>query len=156
MTNSPLFPILLFIVIFPLLWISVIRFAAFLGGWRTLANSYQVEARMTDGVLKGKSGYMRFFTRYNYVLHIKGTDEGLYLATALFFRPGHPPLLIPWDRFANAEVSKLLFTFIKLDIATSQYSDEDVIKVSFYGRGIGDTLVPFLEKHGLISAENTP
>ena len=144
----------IFCIVFPLFWFSIILLNSYVSGWRTLAESYAALNRLSEGVLTWKSGFFRSFARYNSTLHIKATESGLYLATGRFFRLGHSPLLIPWDRVLQANRRKVVGTFIELNIATSQYSDTDTIKLSLFGRGVADHLMPSLEKHGLISAES--
>jgi len=39
---------------------------------------------------------MRYWMGYNNCITVGAHHEGLYLAVLFLFRPGHPPLFIPW------------------------------------------------------------
>lgn len=68
------------------------------GGWARQVEKHRATTWPKDGVLKwqfirvGRCSYPRS-------TYIAARPEGLYLAVSLFFRPQHPPLLIPWSEF---------------------------------------------------------
>ena len=47
--------------------------------------------------------------RYNGALTVGSGSEGLYLAVFFFFRPFHPPLLIPWPEVSLGRRKPTLF-----------------------------------------------
>lgn len=92
---SPIIPIVLFIVIFPLFWCGVVYLIANVGGWSQLAKHYRY-----DGTFQGQQWSLqsaRFgLSSYSGVLTVGANWEGLYLRTMFLFRCGHPPLFVPW------------------------------------------------------------
>lgn len=88
------------LVAFPIgfgaIWSAVCFLLGTVGGWRALGRSYRV-AEEPPGA-EGTSGRMRGVVGYNYVMHVGGTPEGLYLGVNVLFRPGHPHVVVPWDR----------------------------------------------------------
>ena len=92
---SAIFPVLLFLVIFPLFWCGVIFLVAYLSGWATLARVYRF-----DGYFQGRQWSFQSaqigWGNYNGVLTVGANWEGLYLKPFFLFRFGHPPLFIPW------------------------------------------------------------
>ncbi len=47
---------------------------------------------------------------YSGCLTIHSSAEELHLSVLLPFRPGHPPVFIPWDAVYNATVKKVLWS----------------------------------------------
>jgi hypothetical protein len=86
----------LFIPVFLAIWCGVVFLVATVGGWRQLAKVYATSG-YTGQPWEWQSGRFRFGARYNAVLTVGADPRGLYLATNALFRPGHPPLLIPWE-----------------------------------------------------------
>jgi len=91
----PILPIVLFVVIFPLFWISIIFLIAYISGWMRLAKVYRF-----DGNFQGQQWAMQSarigWGNYNGVLTVGSNWEGLYLKPFFLFQFGHPPLFIPW------------------------------------------------------------
>ncbi|MCE9561026.1 MAG: hypothetical protein K8U57_03120 [Planctomycetes bacterium] len=75
-------------------WIFVCNLIGYGSGWWTLCKSYQL-----TGDFRGKRRrcHNLRMNQGNYGTMTVGTDaNGLYLAAFFLFRPGHPPLYIPW------------------------------------------------------------
>jgi len=90
-----------FAVIFPIyflsLWLLVGAAISSVGGWFSLARVYRAQAAFTGAKWSMQSAQMRWLARYNHVLTIGASPQGLYLASMFLFRFMHPPLLIPWS-----------------------------------------------------------
>ena len=77
------------------------------GGWARLAARLAAKTRGKEGLIKwqslrvGKCSYRRSVS-------LASTPEGLYMRAALFFRPAHQPLFIPWDAVTSCRTSDLL------------------------------------------------
>ena len=77
------------------LWNGLCVLLSFISGWGLLARKYR---------LRGHFDGKRWEVQYGRVgpISIRGglilgaNSEGLYLGMIPLFRPGHPPLLIPW------------------------------------------------------------
>jgi len=86
-----LIPILILCV-----WVLVLLGISSLSGWARLASVYRRTEPFTGNLWKYQSARMRGFMRYNNCLTVGANSGGLYLSTFFLFRPGHPPLFIPW------------------------------------------------------------
>jgi len=96
------------------LWVGVSLLMSLIGGWAFLRRRFRL-----SGTFKGKrwsyqSGQMRFIAGYRNCLTLGANDEGLYMATSLLFRIGHPPLLIPWSQITVDSKNEYLGVRFKL------------------------------------------
>jgi hypothetical protein len=82
-------------VLFALIWVGVVNLLAWIGGWSRLAQDYRSYDDFGGALWRFQYGWFGG-VRYKGVLTF-GTDaKGLYLSVLVLFRPGHPPLLVPW------------------------------------------------------------
>ncbi|MBX2820828.1 MAG: hypothetical protein KTR29_14135 [Rhodothermaceae bacterium] len=99
-----LFLFLLFIIIasqgFALL------FAQF--GWKKLARLYRTQVLPKGKQFRWVSGSVDSVT-YNNLLTVSVLKEGVYLGTVLYFRSGHPSILVPWKDIKDVECERILF-----------------------------------------------
>ena len=85
------------IFFFTLMWVAINLLVARITGWAALAGSYRASGNFISKKKRcNQSARMRWMSRYRNCLLIDGNERGLYLAVMAFFRPGHPPLFIPW------------------------------------------------------------
>lgn len=103
---SPIIPIVLFIVIFPLFWCGVVYLIALVGGWARLAKHYRY-----NGNFQGRQWSLQSarigWSGYNGVLTVGANWEGLYLRPMFLFRCGHPPLFFPWHDLSVKEAGTI-------------------------------------------------
>jgi hypothetical protein len=64
-------------------------------GWGRLARHYLTREPFTGIKRHFRSGKIGL-SNYSGCLTVGTNSEGLYLAVVFLFRPGHPPLFIPW------------------------------------------------------------
>lgn len=87
---------------FAVWWCFLIWAISWLTGWRVLARHYVVH-----GPFRGREHrFQRLqmgWGNYGGCVTIGTNSDGLYLAVMLPFRPGHPPLFVPWGEVASAE-----------------------------------------------------
>lgn len=100
----------IFLVVFTLFWSGVVWLIAALGGWRRLAGLFGTDRppnpdAQTFQMVSGRLGT----SQYSGVLRVDVQADGLRLAVFPFFRPGHPPLLIPWGEIVSVERRQVLF-----------------------------------------------
>jgi hypothetical protein len=92
----------LVVVGFTLWWCFVLWLSGWMSGWRALARHYR-----TDGPFHGRIRRFQSIAlgwgNYGGVTTVGTRADGLYLAVLLPFRPGHPPLFIPWGEVTSAE-----------------------------------------------------
>ena len=105
-------PFLLFIPAFAALWCVVCFVIGAIGGWRSLAERYALDASLFRGkTWRMRSGRMGL-ARYNGILTLGADARGLYLAVFALFRPGHAPLSIPWEDIEIRERSGFLMRYL--------------------------------------------
>lgn len=104
-----LFVLVAFPIFFSALWIGVTLLMSLIGGWGRLGKSYAAAGRPAGGrVLRHVTG-MFGMARYKHVLTVITTDDGFYIETRKVFRPGHPPLFIPFSAISDARLQTLFF-----------------------------------------------
>jgi hypothetical protein len=104
-------PVLVLIIVilcsFPILFITVWSVTtwliAWLAGWLRLAGVYRIQTSPLNGKNYGGVYGMVGISNYRGVLNVQITPEGLHLSVAKIFRPGHPPLFIPWKSLQNGQ-----------------------------------------------------
>jgi hypothetical protein len=89
--------VILAVALFIGVWFTSFHLIARLGGWRSLASFYRTEAGPPGPLLRFRYGRLGAITNYNACLSLAASPRGLYLSLLPMFRPGHPPLLIPWS-----------------------------------------------------------
>ncbi|MEM1116106.1 MAG: hypothetical protein AAF845_06415 [Bacteroidota bacterium] len=104
---SPAWIVPLFLLAFPLFWSAVCWLIAQMG-WSRLAASYRTEAPPTGRRLVVGIAYVGV-SRYSGVLSAHVEPEGLRLSVLFLFRPGHPPVLLPWDAIVDIRPRKALW-----------------------------------------------
>jgi hypothetical protein len=93
----------LVVLALPLWWWFVLWATSWFTGWRALARHYRRDAPFAGPSWRFQSARVGW-SDYNACLRIGVSAEGLFLAALLPFRPGHPPLLLPWsDLDASSE-----------------------------------------------------
>ena len=95
------------LVVVPAVWCGVVWLIG-QAGWRTLARAYATDLPASGRTFRFQSGRIGHAS-YNGVLTISVEPEGIRLAVAAPFRPGHPPVLIPWDEISDIEPRKVLW-----------------------------------------------
>ncbi len=88
-------------------WLALVVMLARYGGWKRLAERYRALGPFRGKVWRFRSGRLNR-ANYNTCLTVGTDGERLYLAPLFVYRPGHPPLLIPWKEI-TAEKKKILF-----------------------------------------------
>jgi hypothetical protein len=78
------------------------------GGWSSLASRYRMDHPFQGTLWRFQYGALGV-TQYKSALTVGSGTEGLYLAVFFFFRPFHPPLLIPWSEVSLGRRKKTLF-----------------------------------------------
>lgn len=112
-----LFVLVAFPVFFSALWVSITLLMSFIGGWGRLGKSYAATGRPSDGrVLRHVTG-MFGMARYKHVLTVITTNDGIYIENRAIFRPGHPPLFIPFSAIVDPRKQTLFFwEYVAFDI----------------------------------------
>lgn len=92
-------------------WCLVVWLIARIGGWHALAWDFRAAGRPREGAFSYvNTGSVGWLGHYRGCLIVGVTPAGLYLAVWPMFRPGHPPLLIPWTAVRRAESQKVFWS----------------------------------------------
>jgi len=95
---------------FVLFWSFAVMFlVARLTGWATLAQRFRLTSTFTGPTWAFQSARMRWSTHYGSCLNVGADATGLTLSVFFLFRPGHPPLFVPWSEISVVERRKILF-----------------------------------------------
>lgn len=90
----PLAIVLGFFVVFPLFWSGIVLLIGQLSGWTSLGTQFRARTPVAGQQVTG----MRVgWASYNNVARVEATPEGLGIDVFVLFRPGHPPLRLPWS-----------------------------------------------------------
>lgn len=94
-------------------WAFVLSLVGALSGWGALARHYR-----TRGAFDGTRFYLASarigWSNYGGVLNVGVNAHGLRLSVIFPFRPGHPPLLIPWADVTAEPVKGWVFGYFDL------------------------------------------
>jgi hypothetical protein len=120
--NDP-FPwlVVLFLIFFAAVWTFALVAVARMGGWSRLAARYRCREPFEGFRIRFGSGEMRggpFWglpCNYGGCLALGANVQGLYLAVFPLFRPGHPPLFIPWQDLKGKVERGWLFTYVAFE-----------------------------------------
>jgi len=126
------------------LWCAICYLAAWMGGWRALAQRFRCEQTFEGERWPFRSGSMRRGTHYNRVLTLGANREGLYLAVLSVFRVGHPPLFIPWSEITASERRRWFVEGTQFVLGR-----EEQIPL-WVSRGTGEMLLPFRPVDGSV------
>jgi hypothetical protein len=96
------------------LWILIWTIVARASGWAALAAVYRLQESFDGQRWHFQTAQMRWATNYGNCLTVGVSPRGLYLAVLFLFRPGHPPLLIPWPDVAAHMRERTWFTTVEL------------------------------------------
>jgi hypothetical protein len=92
----------------PLFWCAVVLLLSRVGGWHRLHEEFPERGDPAAIGYRGVSGRVGLVS-YNQSLRVAATGDGLHLAVPSLFRPGHPPLFIPWRAMRRRERLRLLW-----------------------------------------------
>jgi hypothetical protein len=100
---------LAFVPFFIFLWCGVLFLIAVFSGWMTLSRRFRLTSAFTGPTWEFRSARMRWTSHYGNCLSIGADTAGLKLSVLFLFRPGHPPLFVPWAEISVARRRNFLF-----------------------------------------------
>jgi hypothetical protein len=112
----PAWTLLIPVLLFPVVWVGLLNLIARMSGWSQLAEAYRHRGRF-DGFRKRvvfaqlRGGWFFGLPSEYGGLTMGSNPQGLYLAVFPLFRPGHPPLFVPWRDVTASLERRGLFTF---------------------------------------------
>jgi hypothetical protein len=96
------------------LWLGVNLVISFVSGWTELARVYRFRGKFLGESWSFQSGQMRLLMGIGNALKIGADQAGLYLSLSFVFRPGKPPLYVPWQDIATREGRFLFWNYVEL------------------------------------------
>jgi len=105
-------------------WVLICYSSSALTGWYRLSQRFTAEQE-PNGPAKSAGPffyavYMRWWSHYSCIVRITAAEDALYLSVASIYRPGHPPLAIPWSEIAVGIENHFLRTYINLRLGRSE------------------------------------
>jgi hypothetical protein len=98
------------------LWLFVVNGLALMGGWRGLALAYRAIDPPRGESFSFCSAQLGT-VNYKGCLRFVVEPKGLFISVLFPFRPGHPPLCIPWSDVSAAAHRGWLVRYIDLSFA---------------------------------------
>ena len=95
-------------------WLVFAMPVSYMSGWRHLAKVYRANQPHSGQRFRPYAASMRRNVNYNGMLMLSAGPQGLYLSMTLLFRPGHPPLFIPWTDISASVERRRWFNLAKL------------------------------------------
>ncbi|WP_429884729.1 hypothetical protein [Geoalkalibacter halelectricus] len=83
-----------------LAWFVLCHGVARFGGWTKLSGPYSLLGGFSGRRLFLQTILLERGVRYGNTMTLGVSHQGLYLAPLFVLRPGHPPLLIPWEEIS--------------------------------------------------------
>jgi hypothetical protein len=106
------------------IWILALTFSSVLSGWSTLANHFRSDLDPSGETLTATplfyTVYLRYWTHYSGIVRIVSAADGLYLSVFLLFRPGHPPLRIPWNEIQFSQTRYFFWNYVVLTLGNEE------------------------------------
>jgi hypothetical protein len=98
-----------FPVVFAVFWSVVCTVLGLASGWQGLAGRFRAPGPAPRPVATAHFIYgMLGLVAYRGVLNLDGSAAGLGLSVMVLFRPGHPPLRVPWAQVEALPTEKAL------------------------------------------------
>ena len=100
-------------VLFPVFWCGVLLGIGHLGGWARIASEYGLMDSFEGRRWRFQSG--RFgWAHYGNCLTVGAGPRGLHFSVFVIFRPGHPPILVPWGDVSAKPETVLFMKYVDL------------------------------------------
>jgi hypothetical protein len=139
--DSAIVALIVFVPVFLVIWYFATVFIAVVSGWRELARVYPAERPIIGATeWRNRRGRMRYGSGYNGCLNITANAMGMQLSLWSIFRPGHPPLFIPWTEIQTEPVhgmfvESIRFSFLRANTTLLLQRDlaEEVLRA---GHGV--------------------
>jgi hypothetical protein len=101
-----LFPVI-FLLLFVALWAAVCWVIGQLSGWTKLSHRFCDVGAFYSYQWPFQSVRMRtIWGSYRNCVNFGADESGLYMAVLPLFRPGHPPLFVPWSEIQVISASQ--------------------------------------------------
>ena len=139
----PLPSLPLFLALFVVVWIFTCQVIGWASGWHALSQRF---TRQSEPYGDTRSAgpffygvYTRFKIHYSSVIRMTASDNALYLSVLFLFRPGHPPLCIPWQEIELGRTRFFWGRYVELTLGKEEripmyISERMAAKLGILGR----------------------
>ena len=103
---------------FAVWWAVVLCIIGWLSGWQALASRYPGSSPF-EGVRRRFQRIHLGWAGYNNCVTIGTNADGLHLSLFWLFRPGHPPIFVPWSEITARMTRKWWSTVLELRFAAA-------------------------------------
>lgn len=105
-------------------WFLLCSLIGLVSGWRSLSRRFTAQSEPCGEFVQAGplfySVYWRFWGHYSSIVRMISTSDALYLSVIFVFRPGHPPLCIPWNEITLGRTKFLWQRFILLTLGSEE------------------------------------
>ncbi|HEV2324685.1 MAG TPA: hypothetical protein VGS10_12105 [Terracidiphilus sp.] len=115
--------LLLFVAAGTGFWLFDCFVSSFLLGWHRLSNRFSSTASpLGDIKTVGPFRYVVYMKlgQYGSTIRMTAANDALYLSVILAFRPGHPPLRIPWNEISLERTRRFFRNCVVLTLGTEE------------------------------------
>ena len=131
---------------FVVFWCIVVALVSWLTGWAILARRFRAQSEPNGDVRTAGPWlltiYMRFWTHYGGIVKMTAASDALYLRIMFLFRPGHPPLRIPWSEIGFSRTRYLLCPFVALTLGNEEKIPLRISERAARKLGLNERMVP--------------
>lgn len=117
--ESPAIVTTMTVLIAPLAWFVLLTAIGRFGGWSQLAEYYAARDDFQGQRWRFESARFKGRANYSSCLTFGADPRGLHISTLFLFRPGHPPLFIPWADITMRRATYFLFPYTELKFRRS-------------------------------------
>jgi hypothetical protein len=106
------------------MWCIVCFVVSLFSGWFALSGRFRQQSEPYGDTRSAGpffyAIYMRFWGHYSSVIRMTAAEDALYLSVLLPFRPGHPPLRIPWSEIQFSRTRRLWRQYVVLALGNQE------------------------------------
>lgn len=113
---APALFVLLVLLCFFLLLHAILFLLSRTGGWHRWAVVFTQKNVHSLVKLRWANGKMYGFAKYGNTLVLGANEEGLILATIVWFKPFHPTLVLPWGQIRTKRAKYFLSDVIEISM----------------------------------------
>lgn len=135
----------IFLVIFPLFWTGIVYLISRISGWADIAKSFPGGDTAEGETVYFSSLRAGRMSAYSNCLTVTVSHRGIHIKPLIFFRPGHPPLFIPWD-VVNDLRRGGFGPFHATHMHFGPASERNRYYLKFFGRRLGDLIQRYAPK----------
>jgi hypothetical protein len=100
-----------FAIVFPVFWCCICYLLSVTGGWWRLARRFRAKTPVAGTTWWFRYAEMHYYAGcfYRHCLNVTANADGIGLSLPFLFRPGHPPLFIPWSEILVSRTRRFIF-----------------------------------------------